>query len=421
MHSITRIIKKYKLLIINFGYLSIFQFLNLLIPLITYPYLIRVLGKETYGLIIFAQAIVAYLVILINFGFNFSATKEISIHRNDIDKLNEIVSTVLIVKGILMIFSFLVLLLLINVIPQAITHKYLFLFSMYACLYDVIFPIWYFQGVEKMKYITLVNIVARLTFLVLIYLLINSKDDYLLVPIIYGIGAIVSGIVSLYIIFIKENIRISFQKTEVLLKYTNDSFSYFISNLSIQLYVNANKVIVGSFLGLVEVAIYDLAEKLVSVMKIPLSIISQTIFPKITKDLDINFVWKMFKYVLLLNILILIGAFITAPFLVEFLGGKEMSSATILFRLLIFTLPVIGMSNFLGIQILIPFGFKKSFTSIIVFSGVVFLLIFLFLYSTKNLSIYTIAIMTILTEIYVTAHMYIIIKQKNILWKNTTI
>jgi len=82
----------------------------MLIPLLTYPYLIRVLGKETYGLVVFVQAIVAYMVILVGFGFNISATREISIHRENKEKLNEIVSSVLIVKSLFFFlpFSFLV-------------------------------------------------------------------------------------------------------------------------------------------------------------------------------------------------------------------------------------------------------------------------------------------------------------------------
>lgn len=419
--SIKEKVKNYNLLIVNFGYLSIFQFINLIIPLITYPYLIRVLGKETYGLVVFAQAIITYLVILVNFGFNLSATKEVSIHRNDPKKLNEIVSSIFIVKGLLVVIAFLILSILVFSIPLINTNKLLFFLSMYACIYDLIFPIWYFQGVEKMKYITLINITSRLIFLVFIFVLIKTNKDYLLVPIIYGIGALIAGLFSLYILYFKENIRFTIQKIEILMKYTRDSFSYFISNISIQVYVNANKVIVGSFLGLGEVAIYDLAEKLVSVMKIPLSLISQTIFPKVSKDLDKAFVWKMFKYILMLNLIIFIGALLTAPFIVNILGGDELMTAVEVLRLLAITVPIIGISHFLGIQLLIPFGFNKAFAKIIVLSGIVFLILFTFLFITKTLNIYSITMMTVLTEIYVTTHMFFICKQKKLLWKNMTI
>ena len=76
-----------KTLIQNFSYLSALRIFNMILPLITYPYLIRVLGKEIYGLVVFAQAIVNYLVMLVSFGFNISATKEVSVYRNDEKKL----------------------------------------------------------------------------------------------------------------------------------------------------------------------------------------------------------------------------------------------------------------------------------------------------------------------------------------------
>ena len=98
------ILKNHSTILQNLSYISVLHLFNMLIPLLSYPYLIRVLGKETYGIIIFAQAIVGYFVILIGFGFNISATKEISINRDDKKKVSEIVSSVLIIKGILLVF-----------------------------------------------------------------------------------------------------------------------------------------------------------------------------------------------------------------------------------------------------------------------------------------------------------------------------
>lgn len=96
--NISDYIYRYKTLIENFGYLTLLQICNLLIPLVTYPYLINTLGKNLYGVIIYSQAIVSYLAIFVNWGFNISATKYISINREDSKKINEIVSVVYIVK-----------------------------------------------------------------------------------------------------------------------------------------------------------------------------------------------------------------------------------------------------------------------------------------------------------------------------------
>lgn len=95
-------IYKYKTLVENFGYLTLLQICNLLIPLITYPYLINTLGKDLYGVIIYSQAIVSYLSIFVNWGFNISATKSISINRDNPKKVNEIASVVYLVKSFLL-------------------------------------------------------------------------------------------------------------------------------------------------------------------------------------------------------------------------------------------------------------------------------------------------------------------------------
>ena len=251
-----------KILIKNFSYLSVLQVFNILIPLLTYPYLIRVLGKETYGLVVFAQAIVGYLLILVSFGFNLSATREISLHRLNKDKLNEIVSSVFTIKIILFILSSLLLTALLLLIPKAHGYELLFIVSMTVCLNDVIFPIWYFQGIEQMKYITYISLISKFVFLVLIFVVISQPSDYLFVPVIYGVGSLIAGFISLTIIFKKHKIKFIFQPFYTLKKYFIDSVPIFLSNVSISLYVSTNKVIIGTFLGMSEVAYYDLAEKL---------------------------------------------------------------------------------------------------------------------------------------------------------------
>ena len=90
-------------LVSNFSYLSLIEIINLLLPLVSYPYLIRVVGADKYGIVVFAQAIISYLIIIINFGFNVSATRRVSENRNDNHKLNIIYSSVIYQKIIFLI------------------------------------------------------------------------------------------------------------------------------------------------------------------------------------------------------------------------------------------------------------------------------------------------------------------------------
>ncbi len=382
------------------------QIFNILIPLITYPYLIKVLGKEVYGLVVFVQAIVAYLVIIVGFGFNISATRQVSIHRDNKEKLDEIVSSVLIIKGYLFLICCIIIGFLIVFIPKAYGYEALFLLSMWACLHDLVFPIWYFSGVEQMKYITYITLLSRLVFLGLIFVFIHSSADYLYVPIIYGIGAFAAGSVALIMIFGNHKIKFKWQPIQNLKYYFKDSIPIFICNVSTVLYVSTNKVIVGTFLGMTEVAYYDLAEKITSILKIPLNTLSQSLFPKISKDKNINFVKKVFWISLLFNILLYILTLLFSQYVILILGGQQMLPAKLIVNILALTVPIVSISGILGVQLLIPFGYNIDVTRVVVISGMFYLLLILFLLFLGFFSIINISIIAVLTEVFVSIYMF---------------
>lgn len=415
LRKLNQIIKSNIIVVQNISYLSILQIINLGIPLIAYPYLVRVLGKENYGLVIYVQAIVGFLLILVNFGFNLSATKEISTNRGIKDKINEIVSSVFVIKGFLFLFTLGILFTLLNIFPQTKELTILFYLTMYLCLNDWIFPIWYFQGVEKMKYITLLNVLSRSIFLIFMFLLIKTKKDYLMFPIVNGIGAIIAGFMALYIIFFKEKVSLVLPSTNKLIYYLKESFPVFISNVSIKIYLSLNKVIIGAFLGMSDVAFYDLAEKIVNLLKAPQSILSQVLFPKISKERNLIFVKKLFNFTVLINI----GIYIVMLFLIKpivlLLGGQNMLPAIQVVIILATTVPLVAMSNIFGIQLLIVFGFNKVFSKVIISSGVFYIVLLFLLKFSLGFTIERISVVTVLTELFVVVFMYYFCL-KNKLW-----
>lgn len=406
---------KYKTLLENFSYITIFQAFNLLMPIITYPYLIRILGKDIFGLVVFAQAIIGYLVILVNYGFDITATNEISIHRNNPRKLSEIVSSVLIVKAGLLLFSCLVLTLVIWIIPQAEGHKMLFYLSLWMCLYELLFPGWYFQGIEKMKFITYFNLVSRLTFMILMFIFIHSPEDYLFHPITNGLGTFLSSIIALYIIFKNHKIQFSLQPLSRLKYYIDTSHPIFVSNLCSKIYYGSNRLIIGVFLGMSEVAYYDLGEKITQVLKTPLSILSVTLFPKISLEKDLNFIKKIFYISLTLHLIILVLTILFSKILVHILGGIQMLPAYLVLDILALTIPVVAISNIFGTQILIPFGHSRSYRNVIVSSAFLYILLFLILWSFTDVTVINISVLTVVIEIYIMI-MFMIKCKKYSLW-----
>jgi len=407
--------RQHKTLIQNFSYLSILQVFNILLPLITYPYLIRILGKEIYGLIIFAQAVIGYLLILVGFGFNISATKEISVHRNNKEKLSEIVSSVLIIKGLLFLLALFILTTLLYFIPQANGYRLLFYLTMWMCLYELIFPIFYFQGVEKMKYITYLNLTSRLIFLSLIFIFIKSKSDYLLVPLINGIGAIVAGLLSVLLLR-KEQIKIKAQSANTLIWYFKNSYVMALAYASNSFKANINIIIVKFLFSFSEVAFYDLALKISNIGVTFLDIISQTIFPKMSREKNKMFLKKILKITIIAAFIFILFIQLFANPIIMLLGGIKMIPAVSILRILIFYVPIYIIGALLSRNCLIIHGFDKQVLMSMLYSSIVYMLLLSILFILGiNISLSLLILAYLLSWAFESYYKYRICVLRNIL------
>ncbi len=403
----------HKTIIQNFSYLSVLQIFNLILPLATYPYLIKVLGKETFGLVVFAQAIVGYLVILVEFGFNLSATKEVSIHRNDKEKLSEIVSSILQIKGGLFLFSASIMTFFVFLIPHVNEYKTLFFLTLWMCFYDFIFPIWYFQGIEKMKYITLMNLLSRTIFVVLIFILVKERKDYLFVPLIYGIGSVVAGVVSITIVF-THNIKFIWQPYNILKYYFKNSIPIFISNLSTSLSLSTNKVILGLSLGMQEVAYYELAEKLSLISKTPIQLIGQAIYPQVAQNKNRKFLKGAFLITLIVTSIILLGGILFANTIIKLAGGLEMVKSVMVFQILIISIIPVTISLFYANIVLISWNLNKDYLRIRIYTSIFYFIVVFFLILSHFTNLISLALTTLLVESFAALLSVYISKRRNV-------
>jgi len=406
---------RHRTIVENFGYLSALQAFTVLLPLLTIPFLIRVLGADNYGLVAYAMAIIQYFVIIVNFGFNITATRDVSIHRSDPQKLTEIVSSVLSIKVILFLISFVLLACAVFVIPFLRAHYLLYFFTMSVCLSEVLFPVWYFQGVERMRYITFINVISRTVFAACIFIFIRKPEHYLLVPIFNGTGALIGGIIALWIVFRNEKVHFAFQPMATLWFFIKDSAPLFLTRASAQVYVRTNIVVVGSVLGMAEAAYYDLALKVVNVLSMPFQTIKTAIFPKVSKDLNLGFVHKTIKVVLGLAVLgILFVQLFATPVMKLFLGEPS-ETAGIVLRLLSLTLAAIVMSGFFGEQLLIPFGHKKPYVRGMVSTALFYFIVLSALYLLNLLNLYSVVLMVVATEYFLAAYFFVVSRKNKLL------
>jgi PST family polysaccharide transporter len=396
----------------NLSYLTLFQVVNIAVPLVTYPHLIRTLGKDIYGLIVFSQAVISYLVIFVNFGINTLVVKDISINRDNKLELGRIVSNVYLLKGILFIVAFVVLYLVLKILPQARGQEKLFYLSMCGALYEFLVPFWYFQGIEKMKHITYLNFVSRSVFMILIFYLIDSPDDYLKVPVINALGAIITGISGLFVIFYVHKLKVVYEGIFGLYVLLREALNFFVSDVAIKLFAGSNKVIVGSVLGYSDLALYDLADKIIHVFRVvPLNIVRDGIYPIVAKSRNIKIVqytsWIMGFYST--GVILLIVFF--APNIINVLGGKDMLGGIPFLKfgsLIIFTTHI---SNYYLTVGLWSFGHVRLFRNIMLYSAIMYVLVYYLLWEFEIINLYTVIAVPMLVDVYNIIHIYLIFKK----------
>ena len=401
-------LKQHRKIIENFSYLSVLQILSLITPLITYPYLVKTLGEVMYGTVVFAQAVVTYFNILVVFGFNFTAARDVSLHRDSPKKLSEIISAVTIIKTLFLILS--LLLISCYMFYTSKMDYSLYYLSFWICINEILFPTWFFQGIEEMKYITFINFGIRILFIGMIFVFIKSPEDYLFFPLLNGIGSLLAGIISFSLLYGKYKLQLIKVPLKRLIEYVKSSYHLFISNVSIQIYVNANKIIIGHFLGMREVTYYDLAEKITNMGKIPQSMISQVLYPKISLEKNSVFLRKVLKGSILMNVFLYLIVFLFSNQIVAYFGGNE-----IVLRILFLTVPIIGISNVLMVLTLLPFGYNKAFTKIVFLSAFFYSLIILILYGFDEISLYTLTATNVLVELIVSIIAFIYTRKNKLL------
>jgi len=386
---------RHKALISNFNFMSIFQISQIAFPLVIYPYLIRVLGKETYGIIAYSNAIIAYLLILINFGFNISEVKDISLYRDDINKVSEIVSSVLILRTILFIIAIVILSILIITIPTFASYKWLYLAYIGILINGAIDPSFYFQGIEKMKFITIISFLSNVAFLILMFIFINNKSQYILVPLFTSIGAMLGSMIGLYLIFGRQGIRFSFQSYQKLKFRLKESFPFFSSRVSVLVIDKSNVVLIGSFIGYTQVAYYDLAVKLVGAMKVPFGIFNQVLFPNVSRTKNVAMVIKTLKGLIIFYVLGYFSLFFIGDTMIKILGGVHLLPAKYILYLLGITMITELISTFLGAPILLAMGHKTEYTKSIIYGSLFYAIIVFILYLTNWFGIYQLTMATV--------------------------
>lgn len=418
MKRLLKIISNNKVLVKNFTSLSLLQLANYIFPVITLPYLVRVLGPEKYGVINFAAAFSAYFVIITDYGFNLSATQEISVNRNDKEKVSEIFSSVLTIKIILFFLSSGIFFLIVNMFELFSNDAGLYSIMFIGVVGIVLFPLWVYQGVEQMKYILIINVAIRSVTVVSIFLLVKVENDYLLLAVIYTITQVMTGITGLFFAIRKFDLRYLFPSKVQLLEQLKKGWNLFLSSIWINLYTTSNVFILGLFAPNSVVGYYSAADKVRIAFQGILSSMSQSVFPYVNKLLAesyqkfLSFNRKLLKISVMIGIIISSSLFLFAEPIVKIVLGNEYSPSVIVLRIIAWLPLIIFLSNVFGIQTMLPLNYQKKFSQILFLAALINLMIS-FSIVPSYFEIGT-AVSMLVTEIFVTLSFYIFIRMKRI-------
>jgi PST family polysaccharide transporter len=368
-----------KRLIGNMSALFFLQGASYILPLLTFPYLVRVLGADYFGLLAFATATIMYVALIVDYGFNLSATRQISINRENYEKISEIYSSVMIVKFILMIVGFVVTILVVATVERFKVNWEVYIVTFGIVIGQAIFPIWFFQGLEIMKYITYFNILSKIIFTLMIFIFVNEKSDYLLVPAFTVLGSVVTGILSLQIIRKKMKYRISWQKLESIKYQFTQGWDFFVSSISISLYTTSTTFILGFMTDNTTVGQYAAAEKIIQAAKGLYQPFGQALYPYSSRIISakISIAKKYINGLGLIFGLIMgcisLGLFIFTENIVYFLLGREVEDAISILKIMSPLPIIVAISNIYAVQGLYCIGESSTVNKFVALIAVVHL------------------------------------------------
>ncbi|WP_313213963.1 flippase [Soonwooa sp.] len=411
-----KIINDKKVVFTNFLYISLVNFTNLALPFVTFPYLVKVLGVDGFGLLAFATSIMSYFLLLTDYGFNLTATKQIALYRDSPENIEIIFNSVFIIKLILCFVSLLILLILIMVLPKFATHSLIYIYSFGMVIGQTLFSIWFFQGIERMRFISILNVIAKIFFTIMVFFFVKKPSDIYLVPAFNSLGYISIGLISLLVVIFRYNVSLKWQSISSLKFYLNEGKHIFFSNISVSLYTSAVTTILGFLTNNTIVGYYNIAEKIIQLVRACISPITQAMYPYLIKKsvenkddvLAINF--KFFKLGCIPFLLVSIGLYIFAPHIIGLITNSQNEASISVLRIFSPLPFIIFLATIFGLFTMLVFNRYKAYSKIIFSAGIINLVLcFIFI---PNYSYKGAAVSVLLVEVFVTT-CYIVYTRRN--------
>jgi O-antigen/teichoic acid export membrane protein len=360
----------------NMVALSVLQAANMALPLATLPYLFRVLGPSHFGAYVFAQAVIAYLVLLADYGFNWSATGEIARVQSDHDAVTRIFWRTQAAKALVACAGLVLLVVGVLLVPKLIELRPIMFATFPFVIGTVLFPQWLFQGLERMFFITVSTLSARVLVIPLTYLLVHAPGDTWLAALINSISTVVAGIVAHALIVRARMISLWMPSADEVMEAFREGWHVFVSTAAVSLYTTTNSVLLGFLAGNVAVGYFGAADKIRNAAQALIGPLSNALYPRVNALFaeDAAKAYALVRKALysMSAIMLAISAMLwaCAPWIVRIAMGPQYAPAVAVLRWMAFVPLLVSLNNVLGLQMMLPLGMKKKFSEILLGSGV---------------------------------------------------
>ena len=342
----------------NFIFLVIIQASNVLISLISMPLLIQSIGVDQFGLVNLSLSVIILLNILIGFGYGLSAPRQVALHQSDPMALSHLVSNIVFSKLTLAIIASIFIIVAVYGFDLFKEYQTILIYSILLLFSEATLPLWFFQGMEKMKLISIANIFSKLLFLAGIVLFIHHPNQAKWVN--FLLGGTAFGINLSLLLYIHYELKIRFFKPKLkqILASLKENVLLFLSNFATHISINGGLIILSFFSSAETLGMFSLAERITMVLRMFPALVVQAIYPNASKlyqqDLPRFFRFLKMAYIriILIGILISIGTYLLAPFIVTVLAKTLLTESVKYLRILAFV-PFLACINSINILVLL--------------------------------------------------------------------
>lgn len=364
MSFITKI--KNNTILTNIVSLSLLQIANYVIPILVIPFVVRALGADGFGKASYAQNIITYLTALVNFGFDYSATRDIAINRDNKSNLRSVFWSIIKHKSILLGISFIALGVMYFTFPKVTDDFPLYVYAALVNIGFVFFPTWFFQGIERMGKMAIFNFISRAFGGLLVILLVRETSDYRLYLFLNSIVYVFVGFTAFIYVVKKYELIPYISDKQVFKDSFTKSFPIFINSLCAMFYTVFGMTLLGNYVSDTELGLYAGAYKIIFAFVMLSSMpISLALYPAMSKAFNESlekgfaFLKKSIFIVAPLAILMCAGIWLFAPLLVKLFLGEGFEESIVLLRLFSPLPLLIIMASFFTVQGLYALKLQK--------------------------------------------------------------